>query len=68
MIRPIADLAATGIRWPQPQGDGSLAKNIEFRVLVVSVSALVIATSLNLLVDAGAVLHDLFCSTHGTLG
>ena len=35
------------------------------RFLLVSVGALVVVTALNLVVDAGAVLHDVICPDHG---
>jgi hypothetical protein len=48
------------------KGVCSMPKKFELRAVVVSVGVMVIAASLNVLVDAGAVLHDIFCRTHGT--
>lgn len=33
--------------------------------IVLSIAALVLTTSINLLVDAGALAHDIICPTHG---
>ncbi len=38
---------------------------LQVKLLAVSVTALVLATSLNLLIDAGALAHDITCPTHG---
>ena len=42
-----------------------MPKSLELRAVVFSVAAMAIAASLNLLIDAGAVLHYIFCMTHG---
>lgn len=44
-----------------------MPKKFELGVVVFSVAAMATAASLNMLVDAGAVLHDLFCMTHGSI-
>ncbi len=38
---------------------------LQVKLLAVSVAALVLATSLNLLIDAGTLAHDITCPTHG---
>ena len=38
---------------------------LQVKLLAVSVAALVLATGLNLLIDAGALAHDITCPTHG---
>ena len=35
--------------------------------LVVSIAAALVATAANAFIDLGALLHDLFCSTHGSI-
>lgn len=44
-----------------------MPKSREMRVWVVSLAALATIASVNGLIDAGAMLHTLFCSTHGIL-
>jgi hypothetical protein len=39
------------------------SKTIQF--LIVSVTALVVVTGFNVMVDAGALLHDVACPDHG---
>ena len=38
---------------------------LQVTVLVLSLVALALTTSLNLLVDVGALAHDIICPTHG---
>ena len=45
-----------------------MPKTPDLRAVVLSVAALGIAAFLNVLVDAGTILHDMFCLTHGALG
>lgn len=43
-----------------------MPKKFELRAVVFSVAVMATAASLNVLVDAGAVLHDIFCRNHGS--
>ena len=38
---------------------------LQVKILAVSLAALVLTASLNLLVDMGALAHDIACPTHG---
>lgn len=64
--RPIADLddevQAASAKW----GWQMMTKSSDLiRLVVFSVAAMVVAAALNLLIDVGARLHDIFCVTHG---
>ena len=39
--------------------------SVQLTILALSIAALAMATSLNLLIDAGALVHDITCPTHG---